>query len=249
MADNPQRLDHALVGRRLMATRSKAREWIVHGMVALNGTVCTNPSTTVLEHDEINLLEPQRYVSRGGEKLEAALQAFSVQVEGKRCLDAGASTGGFSQCLLAHGAAHVTAVDVGTAQLHPSLRDHPRLLSLEQTDIRTLERRAFPDGFDLITADLSFISLRTVLVGLVDLAAEQCTLIALVKPQFEVGPQAVKKGGIVKDATHHRQAVQTVQAILEQQSEWKVLGAIPSPLTGGDGNQEYLLCAQKSVVP
>ena len=181
------------------------------------------------------------WVSRGGVKLAAALDHFGFHPTGLTCLDIGASTGGFSDVLLARGAAHVTAVDVGRGQLHPSLAGHPRLTLLEARDARSLVADDLPDAPALITLDVSFISLRLVLPTVLGLADAEATCVALVKPQFEAGRERVSKG-IVRDPAIHAEVCGTVRDTVEALG-WDVHGIVPSPIEGGDGNREFLLGA------
>jgi 23S rRNA (cytidine1920-2'-O)/16S rRNA (cytidine1409-2'-O)-methyltransferase len=183
-----------------------------------------------------------RFVSRGGEKLDAALDQFGVDVAGRRALDAGASTGGFTDCLLQRDAAHVTAVDVGRAQLHERLRSDPRVTVVDRTNVRALALSDLgAEPFDLVTADLSFISLRTVADALVGLAAPGADLVLLVKPQFEAGRTEASRGrGVIRDPAVHQRAVDYVVAAYEERGA-VMMGAVRSPITGADGNVEFLV--------
>jgi 23S rRNA (cytidine1920-2'-O)/16S rRNA (cytidine1409-2'-O)-methyltransferase len=182
-------------------------------------------------------------VSRGGEKLAAALEHFALASEGRTALDIGASTGGFTGVLLDAGAARVHAVDVGHGQLHASLREDRRVVVHERCDARNLDATLIPDAIGIIVADVSFISLTKVLPAALRLARSGAWLVALVKPQFEAGRAALSKQGIVRDAAVRERAVATVTDFMGDQPGWRVLGVIPSPITGGSGNQEYLLAA------
>ena len=181
------------------------------------------------------------YVSRGGVKLSAALDHFGISPQGRVCLDVGASTGGFTQVLLERGARKVYAVDVGSGQLHPTLLTRPEVVSLEQTDIRTLPPAVFDAPPDLVVADVSFISLKLVLPPALALAAKSAQLVALIKPQFEAGRAQLKKG-IVRDAAVHAAVCDDIVAFVTALG-WRVLGVVPSPIGGGDGNVEFLLGA------
>jgi 23S rRNA (cytidine1920-2'-O)/16S rRNA (cytidine1409-2'-O)-methyltransferase len=184
------------------------------------------------------------YVSRGGLKLEAALDAFALEAEGRAALDIGASTGGFTDVLLGRGAAKVYAVDVGRGQLHARLGADERVVALEATDARKLDRSVVPEPVSAIVADVSFISLTLVLPAALAVAAPGAWLVALVKPQFEAGREAVGKGGVVRKEEDRQRAIARVSEFMEAQPGWTVLGVIPSPIEGGSGNREFLLAAQ-----
>jgi len=239
------RLDLALVERGLAPTRSRARDLIRSGQVRVGEEVCTKAGAEVAAEETLTLedVDAARAVSRGGQKLIAALDAFEFDVEGRIALDVGASTGGFTQVLLERGAKKVYAADVGHGQLHASLKADPRVVSLEGLDARRLTRAAVPEPVGAITADLSFISLSKALGPALELAAPGAFLVALVKPQFEVGPQRIGKGGIVRDAAARDSALHSVTAWLAAQPGWCVTGSIPSPIKGGSGNIEFLIGA------
>ena len=232
-----------MVERRLCSSRERAKSAITAGLVCVNGQQECKPSRDVSERDVLDLREDEalRYVSRGALKLLRALDEFAIDVAGQRCLDVGASTGGFTQVLLERGAAQVTAVDVGTAQLAQIIRDDTRVLSLEQTDIRTLETA--PVAFACV--DVSFISLRLVLPKLFELVVDGGCAICLVKPQFELGPGAGKHG-VIKDPKAQRRALEEVTAAAERVG-FMLGGTTVSPITGGAGNVEFLLCLKKEV--
>ncbi len=232
-----------MVDRGFFESRAKARAAIEAGLVQVDGQVLCRASATIGPAAEIVASAPHPWVSRGGVKLAAALDAFGFDPKGRVCLDVGASTGGFVHVLLCRGAAEIVAVDVGHGQLHPSLAADPRVRSLEGRDARSLTRALVPVAPGLVTCDVSFISLGLVLPAVLALAAKGAHLVALVKPQFEVGPGRVKKG-IVKDPSLHREALEKI-ANLVQSLGWQVTGEIPSPITGGDGNLEFLLGATK----
>jgi 23S rRNA (cytidine1920-2'-O)/16S rRNA (cytidine1409-2'-O)-methyltransferase len=236
------RLDKLMVERGFAATRARAQDLIGRGQVLIDGARAAKAGASVREGACIEVLEAQTYVSRGGLKLKAGLSAFGFSPQGAVALDAGASTGGFTQVLLDAGAARVYAVDVGSEQLHASLRADPRVVSLEQTDIRSLDGGAIPEKVDVITVDVSFISLAKVLPPLFALAAPEAWLIALVKPQFEAGPERVGKGGIVRDSAVRAEVVERIGAFIEGEG-WRVAGVIPSPILGRNGNEEFLLGA------
>jgi 23S rRNA (cytidine1920-2'-O)/16S rRNA (cytidine1409-2'-O)-methyltransferase len=239
-----KRLDLVLVERGLAPTRSRARDLIRSGQVRVGDDVCTKVATEVAETQALTLdATAARAVSRGGQKLAAALTAFEFDPEGRIVLDVGASTGGFTQVLLDRGARKVYAADVGHGQLHASLKADPRVVSLEGLDARRLTRETVLEPVGAITADVSFISLIKALGPALELAAPGAFLVALVKPQFEVGPERIGKGGIVRDAEARQSALASVTAWLAAQPGWRVAGAIPSPIKGGSGNVEFLIGA------
>lgn len=237
------RADVALVDAGLFESRAKAREAIEAGLVTANGVPVSKPSAAVRAGAELRAVPPYPWVSRGGVKLAAALDRFAFDPAGRTCLDVGASTGGFAQVLLTRGASHVTAVDVGHGQLHPSLASHPRLTLLEGLDARALTADRLPAAPELLTVDVSFISLRLVLPHLLALAAGRASLVALVKPQFEAGPARVGKG-VVRDPAVHADVCRAVVTAVEGLG-WTVLDTVPSPIEGGDGNREFLLGARR----
>lgn len=240
------RADKYLVEQGYFETRARAQAAIEAGRVRVNGAVLSKASAKIAEGAVIQAEQAHPYVSRAALKLAAGLDAFGVDPTGLTCLDVGASTGGFTEVLLQRGAAFVTAVDVGRDQLHASLRADPRVLSLEGTDARmlTLERiRGRAPG--LVVCDASFISLEKVLARPLELAVQGAHLIALFKPQFEVGRAHVGKGGIVKDKEAVDRAEETARAFLAR-AGFKVQGAVDSPITGGDGNRERLINAVKA---
>ena len=238
------RADLLLVERGLFESRAKAREAIEAGLVSANGAVVRKASDTIAPDAKIEAKAPYPWVSRGGLKLVAGLDHFRIDPAGLTCLDVGSSTGGFTHVLLARGAAKIFAVDVGQDQLHASLRGDPRVASLEKTDARELDEQIIPQQPQLIVCDASFISLKLVLPRALELAGPGAKLIALIKPQFEAGRAAVKKG-IVKDPAIHAAVCAEIEAWLST-SRWNVLGMIASPITGGDGNVEFLIGAEKT---
>jgi 23S rRNA (cytidine1920-2'-O)/16S rRNA (cytidine1409-2'-O)-methyltransferase len=245
--EQSQRLDLALVARGLVATRAKARDLISRGEVRLDGEIARKPAISVRQEQTIAVdAQAAAQVSRGAVKLAAALDQFGLDPAGRIALDVGASTGGFTQVLLERGTARVYAVDVGKGQLHSSLADDPRVVALEECDARKLDRAMVPEAVSAIVADVSFISLRKVLPAALALAKPGCWVVALVKPQFEVGREGVGKGGIVRDATLREQALTDVRDWLATLEGWKVLGTMPSPIEGGSGNVEFLLAAVRS---
>lgn len=238
------RLDLALVARGLAETRSRARDLIERGLVSVDGSPIAKPAAQVREASAIAVSGDEAgLVSRGAVKLRAALASFGFDPAGKVALDVGASTGGFTQTLLAAGAAKVYAVDVGHGQLHSGLKADPRVVSMEGTDARSLSRTLIPEPVGAIVADVSFISLAKALPAALSLAQDATWVVALVKPQFEVGPALVGKGGIVRDEAARLAAVDGVARWLGAQEGWQVEGPVPSPIAGGSGNIEYLLGA------
>lgn len=240
--EKPERADRFLVTHGFFETRARAQAAIEAGQVVADGKPVIKPSQPIPPGAKIEAAPAHPYVSRGALKLEAALDHFRIDPKGKTCLDVGASTGGFTELLLKRGASKVYAVDVGTGQLHASLKSDPRVISLEQTDMRTLPRTAIPEAADLIVVDVSFISLQQVLPAALGFAARHAELVALVKPQFEAGREHVKKG-IVRDAGVHDAVCQRVELLVGMQG-WRLRGTIPSPISGGDGNAEFLLYAE-----
>jgi 23S rRNA (cytidine1920-2'-O)/16S rRNA (cytidine1409-2'-O)-methyltransferase len=239
------RADLLLVERGLFASRAKAREAIEAGLVLVDGVALKKPSDMVDSKSKIEAQKPYRWVSRGGLKLEAGLTHFQIDAKERVCLDVGSSTGGFTDVLLSRGAAKVFAVDVGQGQLHERLRRNKRVVSLEQTDARNLDATLIPDAPSLVVCDASFISLKLVLPQALALAAEGAFLVALIKPQFEAGREAVREGrGIVRDEAIHEAVCADIAEWLAA-TGWNVLGIAPSPIDGGDGNREFLIGARK----
>ena len=241
-----RRADLILVERGLFESRAKAQAAISAGLVKADGAVVRRAADAIAEQAEIEAEAAHPFVSRGGVKLIHALDHFEMSVEGALALDVGASTGGFTEALLTRGAAHVTAVDVGRGQLHPRVAADPRVLSLEATDIRSLDAAALPGAPDVMTVDVSFAPLAAVLPAAVALAVPTMRLVALVKPQFEVGRKQIGKGGIVKDEAARLAAVEGAQALVRDLG-LTLIGVVPSPIAGGDGNVEYLLAAARDA--
>jgi 23S rRNA (cytidine1920-2'-O)/16S rRNA (cytidine1409-2'-O)-methyltransferase len=233
------RIDRLLVERGLFVSRAKAQAAIAAGRVTANGVVIGRPSFEIASDAELRAEPAHPFVSRGGLKLAAALDQFRFDPKGCICLDVGESAGGFTQVLLAREALRVYAVDVGHGQLHPSLRKHPSVISLEGTDVRRLDTASLPATFDFITVDVSFIPLALVLPPALALARSGAHLVVLIKPQFEAGRRAVKKG-IVRDRSMHAAVCESVSALV-QSLGWRIAGLMPSPILGGDGNREFLL--------
>lgn len=242
------RLDQALVAAGLAPSRARAQALIAAGVVTVDGQAAEKPAQKIAATAMLALTgDPNPYVSRAALKLLHGLTTFGLDPAGAVALDLGASTGGFSQILLAHGAAAVWAVDVGHGQMTPALRADPRLHVIEGLNVRDLTAAHVPPP-DWITADLSFISLAKALPPALALARPGATLIALIKPQFEVGPAFVGKGGIVRDPAATTRARADVAGFLTA-SGWTILGQTESPILGGDGNTEYLIAAHKAAPP
>jgi 23S rRNA (cytidine1920-2'-O)/16S rRNA (cytidine1409-2'-O)-methyltransferase len=240
---NKVRLDSLLAARGLAESRVRAQAVIFAGQVLVNGQKQDKAGALVPEDAEVRILgETLRYVGRGGLKLEAALKEFRVSVQGKIALDIGASTGGFTDCLLQHGAQKVYAVDVGYGQLAWKIRQDPRVVVIERTNIRDMEPSLVPEPGDIAVIDVSFISLGKVIPSVLKVLKSAAEIIALIKPQFEVGREHVGKGGIVRDESARTQAVERIEKYLRGLG-LKVMGVIPSPITGQDGNVEFLIHA------
>ena len=235
------RIDRLLVERGIFDSRARAQAAIEAGLVSADGVVIRKASEKVNADAVLQANAAHPYVSRGGLKLAAALDHFGFDPKGRVCLDVGASAGGFTEVLLARGAAKVYAVDVGRGQLHPSIGAWPEVVSMEATDIRSLTPTRFDPLPDLIVVDVSFISLKLVLPTALSLTKIPAQLVALVKPQFEAGRERVKKG-VVRDVAIHTE-IQNDLACYVASLGWPVEGVIPSPITGGDGNVEFLLGA------
>jgi 23S rRNA (cytidine1920-2'-O)/16S rRNA (cytidine1409-2'-O)-methyltransferase len=239
-----RRLDQLLVEIGLAPSRSRAADLVRRGLVSVAGVPALKPGTQVAPDAELRVSPgASRYVSRGGEKLAAALDAFGFDPKRTIALDVGASTGGFSDVLIARGAAKIYAVEVGSGQLHSKLRANPRVVVLEDTDARALDRTVIAEQVTAIVADVSFISLTLALPAALKLAAPGAWLVALVKPQFEAGRAAVGKGGIVRKPADRKKAVEKVRGFIEN-AGWTVVGEIASPILGGSGNEEFLIGAR-----
>lgn len=242
------RLDQLLVARGLVATRARARDAVLRGAVRVAGRPADKPGQDVADTAEITLDDPAAaWVSRAALKLVTGLDAFALDVTGRQCLDLGASTGGFTQVLLARGAAHVVAVDVGHGQLHPDLASDPRVTAIEGLNARDLAAADLPWPPEVVVADVSFISLTLALPPALALAAPGAVGVFLVKPQFEVGRAGIGKGGLVRADADVAGAVDRVAAMVTD-AGWGVLGRVVSPVTGGDGNVEYVLGARKATI-
>jgi 23S rRNA (cytidine1920-2'-O)/16S rRNA (cytidine1409-2'-O)-methyltransferase len=235
------RLDLALEQRGLMPSRARARDAILRGTVSVNGAPARKPNQMVGETDALSINDPaSAYVSRAALKLIAGLDAGGIAVAGRTCLDVGSSTGGFTQVLLERGAAKIYAVDVGHDQLHQSLREDPRVVSLEGQNARALDGGIIPDSIDVLVSDVSFVSLTKVLAAPLALCGADAEAVILFKPQFEVGRYFVGKGGIVSDLAASERAMSEVIAFIEA-AGFALRTKVVSPIAGGDGNVETVL--------
>jgi 23S rRNA (cytidine1920-2'-O)/16S rRNA (cytidine1409-2'-O)-methyltransferase len=238
-----KRADVLLVKRGLFESRARAQAAIEAGLVSANGKAVRKVSETIPSDAALDAQPAHPYVSRGGVKLAGALERYPIEIENHVCLDVGASTGGFTEVLLANGASLVFAIDVGRDQLHPSLRGHPRVVSMESADIRSFEGKRLPQRPDVVVMDASFISLKAILPVALSLAAAPMHLLALIKPQFEAPRAAIKKG-IVRDATVHQAVCDDIAAFAATLGCTDI-DVFPSPITGGDGNVEFFLGARR----
>lgn len=247
------RIDVLLSERGLVPSRERARAVILAGRVLVNEQKVEKPGVAVIEDASIRILgEDLPYVSRGGLKLAAALDRWQIEMAGRACLDVGASTGGFTDCLLQYGASHVTAVDTGFGQIAMKLRNDPRVRLLERTNARflvpgALAEAGFPE-LTLLVMDVSFISATLLLEPVLEAAPALRESVILVKPQFEAGRGSVGKGGIVRDPEAHKAAIDRVAGCVRSLG-WQETGTIPSPITGSEGNQEFLLHASRKEAP
>lgn len=240
MVSAPHRLDVALEKRGLCRSRARARDAIVRGAVQVDGNVVTKPGFRVTAQMQISVDDPAaEYVSRSALKLKAGLDASGINAAGKICLDLGASTGGFSQILLEHGAAKIYAVDVGHSQLDQQIASDHRVIQLDKTNATALTSELIPDPIDLVVCDISFVSLVKVLAAPLALCRSGADAILLFKPQFEVGREHVGKGGIVSDQSAIDAALKSFNIFMENH-DWQDKLTLPSPITGADGNQEIL---------
>lgn len=234
------RLDQLIVERGLLPTRTKAQFCIMAGEVMVNSRIAQKPSELVSPDSEISIREKPRYVSRGGLKLESALDAFGLNPQGKIILDIGASTGGFTDCLIKAGAKKVYALDVGKGLIHPSLRANPKVVVIEKKNARYLKKGDIAEKVDIITIDVSFISLKLILGPALNFLKEGGEILALVKPQFELSPKEVKKG-VVQSKELQLKAVEEISRFSEKELGLATIGFFPSALKGPKGNQEYFL--------
>ena len=243
------RLDAALVARGLCGGRDKAKALIVGGFVSVNGKTVTKASASVSDDDDVTCAVRERFVGRGGEKLLRVIEEMPLAVTGFCCADIGASTGGFTDCLLQHGAEKVYAIDVGHDQLAASLREDPRVVCMEGTDVRDREavgRQIADHSLDLCTADVSFISLTAVWDSLVSLLKTDGKAVCLIKPQFEAGRQALSKRGVVKNEKDHIRVLQTLECFWQERG-YGIAYWSPSPILGGEGNIEYVAVLAKGT--
>ncbi len=238
-----QRADRLLVERGLFESRARAQAAITAGLVTADGRPVRKASEEISATAIIEAKPAHAYVSRGGVKIAAALDHFQLDVTDRICLDVGASTGGFSEVLVLRGAKRVYAVDIGRDQLHPSLRGRDEIVSMEETDIRALARLGLPEQPDFATVDVSFISLKLVLPAIEDFLTPRATLLALIKPQFEVGRGSIKKG-IVRSAEVRAAVCDDIASFFAARG-WRVGGLMPSPILGGDGNAEFFIEAER----
>jgi len=238
------RLDQLLVGKGLFPSREQARRAIMAGDVKIGTRIAMKPSEVLQEETPISIKPTRKYVGRGALKLETALDYFEIDVRGKTALDIGASTGGFTDCMLQRGAEKVYAVDVGHGQLNWKLRNDARVVVLEKVNARALSRRHVPELVDLCVIDVSFISLTLILPNAFDLITPTGVILALIKPQFELQRADVSKGGIVRDQELHRKAQDKI-VVFVTDSGHRVTGIVPSAIKGTDGNQEFFACIQK----
>jgi 23S rRNA (cytidine1920-2'-O)/16S rRNA (cytidine1409-2'-O)-methyltransferase len=244
-----RRADQALVDRGLAESRSRAQALIMAGQVYSGDRRVEKPGQAVAEDQPLRVKgQDHPWVSRGGLKLEKALDDFGIDAAGRIALDIGASTGGFTDVLLSRGAAKVYAVDVGHGQLAWKLRQDPRVVVMERTNARYLTRAEVPDPIDIVVCDASFIGLETVLPAALALTGERARLVALIKPQFEVGKGRVGKGGVVRDPDLHAEVCQRIADWLGAQPGWRVLGIAESPIAGPEGNREFLIAAERDSV-
>ena len=234
------RLDQRLVQLGLAESREKAQRLIMAGLVKVDGVKAEKPGHQYAEDACVTLISGERYVSRGGEKLHAVFERFGMDVTGRICLDVGASTGGFTDCLLQHGARRVYAVDVGKGQLHWKLRNDPRVVIMEECNARYLKAEDFPDTPEVAVTDVSFISLTIILPPVTLLLSSGGLIAALIKPQFEAGREQVGKGGVVRDARVRQEVVNRICTFCETQLSLEKLGLAESPLRGPAGNTEYI---------
>ncbi len=241
------RVDVALVDRGLVESRARAQALVMAGKVFAGERKINKAGETVAADQPLEVRgQDHPWVSRGGLKLVHALEHFDLDPQGLVCLDIGASTGGFTDVLLQNGAARVYAVDVGHGQLAWKLRNDPRVVVLERTNARTLSAAAVPEPVDLLVCDASFIGLEVVLPAPLALTKAQAGLAVLIKPQFEVGKERVGKGGVVRDPALHAEVCERIRAWVNAQPDWQVEGIVESPVTGPEGNKEFLLVARKT---
>lgn len=235
------RLDTQLVARGLAPSREKAKRLILAGVVRVNGQLASKASDLVEEDAALNVQAPEKYVSRGGHKLEAALEAFQVRCVDTVCVDIGASTGGFTDCLLQHKAKRVHSVDVGKGQLDWKLRQDPRVVVHDEMNARYITIDDTGEAAEIVTVNVSFISLQKVLPAIVGLLRAGGVIVALIKPQFEAGRKFVKRGGVVRDSDVHECVKTEITRFAIETLRLRLIGLIPSPLLGPAGNKEFLI--------
>ena len=246
MSNSALRLDQLLLDAGLVSSRSRARDAIQRGTVKVEGRVVTKPGSVVARDAAIEIDDPARdYVSRAALKLAAALDHFGFDPAGQACLDVGASTGGFTEVLLRRGAAHVTAIDVGHGQMHPRIATDARVTNIEGLNARNLTAADIGHAVTFLVSDVSFISLKLALAPALALAEAGARCVLLVKPQFEAGREAIAKSGLLKDPASAPAVAAELARWLGEDMGWRVLGLIPSPIAGGDGNGEFLLAGEK----
>jgi 23S rRNA (cytidine1920-2'-O)/16S rRNA (cytidine1409-2'-O)-methyltransferase len=238
------RLDQLLVGKGLFPSREQARRAVMAGDVKVGTRIASKPSELLGEETAISMKPMRKYVGRGALKLESALDYFKIDVRGKTAVDIGASTGGFTDCMLQRGAGKVYAVDVGHGQLNWKLRNNPRVIVLEKINARSLSREHVPELVDLCVIDVSFISLTLILPKAFDLITPTGVILALIKPQFELQRSDVGRGGIVRDEELHRKAQDKILAFVTDSGR-VVTGLVPAAIKGADGNQEFFACIRK----
>ncbi len=247
------RLDQLLIARGLFESREKAQRAIMAGQIRVGGRIVDKAGASTAEDAEITVAAQDRYVGRGGHKMEGALKHFAISPEGMTCLDVGASTGGFTDCLLQHGAAKVWAIDVGHSQLDWRIRSDPRVVVREKLNARYLTAAEIPEPISLVVADVSFISLTLIIPPARELLVPGGVMVVLIKPQFELRREEVGRGGIVKDPAMHTAAVERIREFVEklppgahgERLRWE--GVIESPILGGEGNKEFLACLRSGA--
>lgn len=247
MPSPSQRLDQVLVERGLAESREKAQRLILAGQVRVNGQVADKPGRRAAPESEVSVEAGERFVGRGGDKLEQAFAVFQPDVRGKVCLDVGASTGGFTDCLLQHGAAKVYAIDVGAGQLHWKLRNDPRVVVMDKVNARYLRPADIPEKADFAVMDLSFISLTKVLPAVKDMLHPGANIITLIKPQFEAERGQICRGGVVRDPAVRQEVIERIRRCSEGELGLKWLGVCESPLRGPAGNVEFLAYLEKQL--
>ena len=244
MSKKKARADQTLVARGFFESRERAQRAIMAGEVRVGEDLISKPSALIDINAAISIAESPQFVSRGALKLSGAVDFFKIDVQSKVALDIGASTGGFTDCLLRRGAAKVFAVDVGRGQLAWRIRNDPRVVVMEKVNARFLARQHVPQDVDLCVIDVSFISLTLILPRAFELIAPDGVILALIKPQFELERKDVARGGIVRDPALHEKAQQKIVKFVEE-AKFQVVGAVPSAITGADGNQEFFICIRK----